>query len=97
MTAVVGRDLIDVATRLFSNSCRLANFSISQQFAIRPTIRNHNVMKRDDVIKIVADVVGPLHSVDLKNFDLLILVEIYRVSRIFDIFSTYCVHLERHG
>lgn len=39
-------------------------------------------MKRDDVIKIVADVVGPLHSVDLKNFDLLILVEIYRVSRI---------------
>lgn len=54
-------------------------------------------MKRDDVIKRVADVVGPLHSVDLKNFDLLILVEIYRVSRIFDIFSTYCVHLERHG
>lgn len=54
-------------------------------------------MKRDDVIKIVADVVGPLHSVDLKNFDLLILVEIYRVSRIFDIFSTCCVHLEMHG
>lgn len=38
-------------------------------------------MKRDDVIKKVADVVGPLHSVDLKNFDLLVLVEIYRVSR----------------
>lgn len=44
-------------------------------------------MKRDDVIKRVADVVGPLHSVDLKNFDLLILVEIYRVSRVFDRFS----------
>lgn len=40
-------------------------------------------MKRDDVIKRVADVVGPLHSVDLKNFDLLILVEIYRVSKEF--------------
>lgn len=43
-------------------------------------------MKRDDVIKRVADIVGPKHSVDLKNFDLLILVEIYRVSRIFEIF-----------
>lgn len=44
-------------------------------------------MNRDDVIKRVADIVGPKHSVDLKNFDLLILVEIYRVSRISDIFS----------
>lgn len=48
-------------------------------------------MSRDGVIKRVADIVGPKHSVDLKNFDLLILVEIYRVSRIFDIFSTYNV------
>lgn len=45
-------------------------------------------MNRDDVIKRVAEIVGPKHSVDLKKFDLLILVEVYRVSRIFGIFST---------
>ena len=35
-------------------------------------------MKRDDVIKQVAQTVGPNHSVDLKNYDCLILVDIYR-------------------
>ena len=35
-------------------------------------------MKRDEVIKQVAQAVGPNHSVDLKNYDCLILVEIYR-------------------
>lgn len=38
------------------------------------------MMKRDDVIKQVATVVGDKHRVDLKNYDLLILVEIYQVS-----------------
>lgn len=38
-------------------------------------------MKRDDVIEQVADIVGKKHSVDLKNYDLLILVEIYRVRK----------------
>jgi tRNA acetyltransferase TAN1 len=37
-------------------------------------------MKRDDVIKQVATAVGDKHRVDLKNYDLLILVEIYQVS-----------------
>ena len=37
-------------------------------------------MKRDDVIKQVADAVGPRHSVDLKNYDRLVLVDIYRVE-----------------
>ena len=36
-------------------------------------------MKRDDVIKQVADAVGSRHKVDLTNYDLLILVDIYRV------------------
>ena len=49
------------------------------QFAIRPNIRNHGVLSRDTVIKQVADVVGPSHTVDLKSYDLLILVEIYKV------------------
>ena len=36
-------------------------------------------MKRDYVIRQVADAVGTRHSVDLTNYDLLILVDIYRV------------------
>ncbi|KAL8831410.1 MAG: hypothetical protein Q9191_000889 [Dirinaria sp. TL-2023a] len=35
-------------------------------------------MKRDDVIKQVATAVGPQHSVDLKEYDLLILLDIYK-------------------
>ncbi|GES58457.1 THUMP domain protein [Aspergillus terreus] len=47
-----------------------------RKFAIRPSIRANSKFKRDDVIKTVARVVGPGHSVDLKNYDLLILVEV---------------------
>lgn len=42
-------------------------------------MRNHNIMKRDAVIKSVAGLVGQPHKVDLKNYDLLIMVEIYQV------------------
>lgn len=49
------------------------------QFAIRPSIRNHNQLSRDTVIKTVAAAVGSGHKVDLKDFDLLILVDIYKV------------------
>ena len=68
--------------RKASQSMVVASWSTtdSLQFAIRPTIRNHNVLKRDDVIRQVASVVGPGHKVDLKNPDLLIMVEIYTVS-----------------
>ncbi|KAI9724954.1 MAG: hypothetical protein M1812_000230 [Candelaria pacifica] len=51
---------------------------ISRKFAIRPTIRNHSTLTRDGVIRQVAAAVGPGHKVDLKNYDLLILVEIYK-------------------
>lgn len=54
------------------------------KFAIRTTIRNHNTLTRDGVIKQVADAVGPSHTVDLKNYDLLILVEIYKVRNLRD-------------
>lgn len=37
-------------------------------------------MKRMDIIQKVASMVGPGHQVDLKNPDVLILVEIYTVS-----------------
>lgn len=51
------------------------------QFAIRTSSRNHNTMKRDDVIQQIATAVGPKHSVDLKNYDRLIIVEIYQVGQ----------------
>lgn len=53
----------------------------SKKFAIRPTKRNHNVMKRDEIIKQVARSVGSKHSVDLKNYDYLILIEVYKVGQ----------------
>ena len=49
------------------------------KFAIRPTRRNHNIMKRDDIIKQIARAVGRDHKVDLKGYDRLILVDVYRV------------------
>jgi tRNA acetyltransferase TAN1 len=52
----------------------------ARKFAIRPTRRNHNIMKRDEIIRQIASVVGAGHSVDLKNYDYLILVDVYRVS-----------------
>lgn len=51
------------------------------QFAIRPTLRNHTSLTRDSVIKLVASLVGRNHQVDLKDYDLLILVELYKVRR----------------
>lgn len=51
---------------------------MGDQFAIRPNIRNHSILTRDAVIKQVAQMVGPGHKVDLKAYDLLILVEVYK-------------------
>lgn len=52
------------------------------KFAIRPTIRNNNKLDRDQVIRTVADKVTELgqgkHTVDLKGYEKLILVDIYR-------------------
>ncbi|KAK5173094.1 uncharacterized protein LTR77_003216 [Saxophila tyrrhenica] len=49
-----------------------------RKFAIRPTLRNHNLIKRDGIIKLVAQCVGSGHQVDLKNYDLLIVVEVFQ-------------------
>ena len=49
------------------------------QFAIRPTLRNHSILSRDAVIQRVAAAVGPGHSVDLQDYDALILVDLYKV------------------
>ncbi|RAH77538.1 THUMP domain protein [Aspergillus japonicus CBS 114.51] len=43
-----------------------------KKYAIRPVVRSNKKFSRDTVIKTVADVVGPEHPVDLKNYDILI-------------------------
>ena len=52
------------------------------KFAIRPTIRNNNKIDRDQVIRTVADKITTLglgmHKVDLKGYDKLVLVDVYR-------------------
>lgn len=54
----------------------------STKFAIRPTTRNNDKIDRDTVIKHVATRIGELgadkHTVDLKNCDKAVLVEVYR-------------------
>jgi len=55
------------------------------KFAIRPNLREHNsTLGREEIIHTVAKVVGPGHIVDLKNYDLLILVEVLRVKYIWN-------------
>jgi tRNA acetyltransferase TAN1 len=50
------------------------------QFAIRLNFRNHNSISRQDLIQQVAAKVGPKHRVDLNGYDLLILIEVYKVN-----------------
>lgn len=47
-----------------------------KKYAIRPSVRSNKKFNRDVVIKTIAGVVGPEHPVDLKNYDLIILVDI---------------------
>jgi tRNA(Ser,Leu) C12 N-acetylase TAN1 len=57
----------------------------SQQYAIRPTIRNHSTLKRDAVIKLVASLISSHHKVDLTKPDKVIIVEIYQVNTLISI------------
>lgn len=50
------------------------------QFAVRPTLRNHNVLTRETIIRQTAAAVGAGHKVDLKGYDALIIVEAYTAS-----------------
>lgn len=59
----------------------------AKKFAIRPTTRNCNLLSRDAIIKLVAERVvkednPKRHNVDLKGYDHLILVEVYKVGGI---------------
>ncbi|KAI1385249.1 uncharacterized protein F4822DRAFT_338657 [Hypoxylon trugodes] len=48
------------------------------EYAIRPTFRAHNILKRDDVIKKVADLISSHHKVNLSSPDKVILIDIYQ-------------------
>ncbi|CDO51616.1 similar to Saccharomyces cerevisiae YGL232W TAN1 Putative tRNA acetyltransferase [Geotrichum candidum] len=52
------------------------------KFAIRPTLRNHSILGRDEIIKTLAEIVcrSDGHSVDLKQYDKMIIVECYKSS-----------------
>ncbi|EXJ88936.1 hypothetical protein A1O3_02000 [Capronia epimyces CBS 606.96] len=56
--------------------------NVPVKFAIRPTIRNNNKLDRDLVIRTVADKISALgqgkHTVDLKGYDKVVLVDVYR-------------------
>jgi tRNA acetyltransferase TAN1 len=58
--------------------------SFNVQYAIRPNARDNNSMTRDNVIQTVAAVIrkdpSVGHIVDLKNYDVMILVESVKVS-----------------
>lgn len=56
------------------------NYSDKLQYAIRPTIRNHSLLKRDVVINSIANLIDKSHKVSLTNPDKVILVELYQVS-----------------
>lgn len=45
-------------------------------------MRGNSKLNRDIIIKTVADAVGPEHPVNLKNYDLMILVDVAQVSTI---------------
>jgi tRNA acetyltransferase TAN1 len=83
LTAVATHDnLKALASKVLASQFHAAEGQTPVKFAIRPTIRNHNTLERDEIIKSVAEAVGHDHghSVDLKNFDKMILVECFKVG-----------------
>lgn len=49
------------------------------KYAIRPNLRDNTSMNRDSVIQTIASVIGREHIVDLKNYDVIVLVETVKV------------------
>lgn len=80
--AMMGKATEDGLTKVADAVLRPVFYGSGKElkFAIRPTRRNHNVMKREDIIKQIARAVGGDHKVDLKGYDHLILVDVYKVS-----------------
>lgn len=54
-----------------------------RQYCIRLSSRAHSTLKRDDIIKQVAGLIGPRHKVNLTSPDKVVLIEIFQVSTFF--------------
>ncbi|KIX00995.1 uncharacterized protein Z518_10061 [Rhinocladiella mackenziei CBS 650.93] len=84
----------------------------SYKFAIRPTIRSHNQLDRDQIIRVVADRITSLgrgkHRVDLKRYEKLVLVDVFKnvvgmsvvgsefeVLKRFNLAEIYASHFEK--
>ncbi|EMR08803.1 hypothetical protein PNEG_02972 [Pneumocystis murina B123] len=52
--------------------------NLAQKFAIRPNLRNHTKLTREQIIRTIAPLIGAPHKVDLKNYDVLIMVEVFK-------------------
>ena len=65
------------------------------KYAIRPNSRDNNVLSRDSIIQVIGSVIGRDHPVDLKGYDVMILVETVRnitgmsIVRDFDKFKRF--------
>ncbi|KAI0118112.1 hypothetical protein F4776DRAFT_266737 [Hypoxylon sp. NC0597] len=76
--------LEEVAMKVLGEHFQLAGDDNEQakpdaySYAIRPTFRAHNTLKRDDVIKKVASLIAPRHKVNLSSPDKVILIDIYQ-------------------
>ncbi|KAJ4387982.1 hypothetical protein N0V93_008585 [Gnomoniopsis smithogilvyi] len=66
-------------------------------FAIRPSIRNHSSLKRDDVIKSIANLVDPQHKVNLGAPEKVILVDIYQTVCGISVVPGDWEHLKRYN
>lgn len=55
------------------------------QFAILPRIRNCDKLKRGEVIETIASTVGRHHRVDLQDPELMIIAEICKVRKIYQV------------
>ncbi|KAI0157058.1 hypothetical protein GGR52DRAFT_577060 [Hypoxylon sp. FL1284] len=77
----VARKILGEHFQLGGDEGEAADESGACSYAIRPTFRAHNTLKRDDVIKKVASLIAPRHKVNLTSPDKVVLI---------DIFQTHC-------
>lgn len=73
-------ELIKLAKRVLAPEFHQEKDQTPHKFAIQVTRRNFNTLEKEDIIKTIANSVGRDHghSVDLKEFDRLIMVECYK-------------------
>lgn len=72
------RDVLSKIFRLAEDESEEGKSRERFSYAIRPTIRNHNQLKRKEIIDTVANLIHDDHKVDLTKPDKTILIEVYQ-------------------